>query len=514
MQHPSPVRHRPRVALPAAIGSAAAFLCACAAAPKAQPPAPGAHEPVAASPAAEGGAATAAATADSNAGVPQGTNSGASLAADEGSATPAQAGGAEPKPDADELAIHGSLSSRYRARTSGGAHDQDFYETLVLDIGDSRKDGVTAHLMGRLAGDLDGQSDRDGQYVYPNLADAWSDPLQGLLYEAWVDVHDAPKLSALRIGRQSEFQTPVFAYFDGISLATNSAGAWNWRGGAYGGVPVRLYEQSATGDELFGLWGEAKPWAGGRVRLDWMHIEDKDRFGANENDLLGASLTQRLDERSRLDVNYTRLEETDRDVRLRGTWADPELDLSVQASWYRLLEVQTSFALEFDPFFESLQDFEPYDQFRLQASKGLGERYRLDGGLDLRRLDEGSAEGSFNRDYDRGWLSLVLLDLARVKGLTLTLTGDVWSSSDQDVETWGADLSRKFDNGLTLSGGSNYALYRYDFFLNRERDDVRSWYLRMRKKLGDSWSLEGAYDFQDDSEDSYHVLTLGAVWRF
>lgn len=513
MQHPSLERRRTRAAFPAAIGSAAAFLCACAAAPKASPPEPGTPQPAAEGPAANAVAPSAATQAGSPAAA-QGTTQGAALTADEGSATAAQSAAAAPKKESDELAIHGSLSSRYRARTSGGAHDQDFYETLVLDVGDSRKDGVTAHVMGRLAGDLDGQSDRDGQYVYPNLADAWSDPVQGLLYEAWVDVHDAPKLAALRLGRQSDFQTPVFAYFDGISLATNSAGAWNWRGGAYGGVPVRLYEQSATGDELFGLWGEARPWTGGRVRLDWMHIEDRDRFAANSNDLLGASLSQRLDERSRVDVNYTRLEETDRDVRVRGTWSDPANDLSVQASWYRLLEVQKSFALEFDPFFESLQDFQPYDQFRLQASKGFGEHWRADGGLDLRRLDESSSEGAYNHDFDRGWLSLVMLDLAAVKGLTLTLTGEVWSSSDQDVETWGADLSRKFDDGLTLSGGSSYALYRYDFYLNRERDDVRLWYLRMRKKLGDSWSLEGSYDFQDDSEDSYHVLTLGAVWRF
>jgi hypothetical protein len=413
----------------------------------------------------------------------------------------------------DPLAIHGSLASRYRGRWSGDATDHDLYETLSLDVGDASKDPVTAHVLGRVAADLDGQTDRDNQFVYPSLADTWSDPVTGLLYEAYIDISAPPRLAALRAGRQVDTQTPVFAHFDGVSLVSKTAETWKLRGGTYGGVPVRLYESSTTGDQIFGLWGEAQPWSGGRVRMDWMHVEDKDRFSANSSDLVGANVSQRLGERARVEANYTRLEQQNRDLRVRGSWNDPARDLTVQLSWYRLLEEQRDYALEFDPYFASLQTFEPFDQIRLHAAKGLGDELRVEGGLDLRRLQDSGDEGSFNRDYDRGWMSLVLLDVG-LEGLDVTLTGDTWQSDDQDIETWAVDFSRRLDDGLVLSAGSNYALYRYDVFLDRERDDVRLWYLRARKKLDKSWSLEASYDYQDDDTDQYQVLTLGATWRF
>jgi hypothetical protein len=395
----------------------------------------------------------------------------------------------------DPLAIHGSLASRYRGRWSGDATDHDLYETLSLDVGDASKDPVTAHVLGRVAADLDGQTDRDNQFVYPSLADTWSDPVTGLLYEAYIDISAPPRLAALRAGRQVDTQTPVFAHFDGVSLVSKTAETWKLRGGTYGGVPVRLYESSTTG------------------RMDWMHVEDKDRFSANSSDLVGANVSQRLGERARVEANYTRLEQQNRDLRVRGSWNDPARDLTVQLSWYRLLEEQRDYALEFDPYFASLQTFEPFDQIRLHAAKGLGDELRVEGGLDLRRLQDSGDEGSFNRDYDRGWMSLVLLDVG-LEGLDVTLTGDTWQSDDQDIETWAVDFSRRLDDGLVLSAGSNYALYRYDVFLDRERDDVRLWYLRARKKLDKSWSLEASYDYQDDDTDQYQVLTLGATWRF
>lgn len=413
----------------------------------------------------------------------------------------------------DELAVHGSVASRYRGRWSGDASDHDLYETLSLDIGDARKDPVTAHILGRVAADLDGQTDREDQYVYPSLADTWSDPITGLLYEAYVDITAPPRLGALRAGRQVDTATPVFAHFDGVSLVSKTASTCKLRGGTYGGVPVRLYESSTTGDQIFGLWGEAQPWQGGRVRVDWMHVEDEDRFSANSSDLLGANVSQRIGERARVEANYTRLEEEDRDVRLRASWNDPERDFTLQASWYKLLETQRDYALEFDPYFASLQAYYPFDQFRLHAAKGIAEKLRIEGGLDLRRLANQADEGSFNRDYDRGWLSVVLLDLW-IEGLDLTLTGDTWQSDDQDIDTWAVDITRRMDEGLSVSAGSNYSLYRYDVFLDRERDDVRLWYLRARKKLDASWSLEASWDFQQDDTDEYHVLMLGATWRF
>jgi hypothetical protein len=417
------------------------------------------------------------------------------------------------KPEEDRVPIHGSLSSRYRYRTGEDANDQDMYETLVLDVGDARRHPVTAHFIGRLSADLDGQADADSKDVFPSLSDTFDDPLHGWVYEAYVDLERPPALSEVRIGRQIDFLTPEFAHFDGVRLATRATTKGQASGGLYAGVPVRLYEATSADDSMYGAWGEARPWRGGRVRLDWMHVDDDSRLGPHSNDLWAVSAWQRAGERLGFDGSYSRLEQDDRDLRLRGTWDDAEADLTVQATWYQLLETQFDLADEFDPFSSSLKSYFPFAQVRLQASKGLSKRTRVEGGLDLRRVDDSDDEGPFNHDYDRGWASLVLLD-ALLPGLVISLTGDVWDADDADVTSWGLDLTRKLDRGIEASAGTSYALYDYDLFSDSEHDNVRVWYLRMRKKIESSWTFDLGYDFEDADQGEFHSFLAGATWHF
>jgi hypothetical protein len=410
------------------------------------------------------------------------------------------------------LELRGSLSTRYRGRWAEGADDHDLYEVLTLDVGDEREDRYTAHVTGRLSGDLDGRGDATDQAVFPSLADTFDGSVHGWLYQAYVDLERPPVGSQWRIGRQIDFLTPEFAHYDGVRISSTETSR-RLQGGVYGGLPVRLYEATQAGDVLFGAWGEARPWRDGRVRADWMHVEDDDRFGDHSDDLLGLSVWQRFGERLRGDASYTRLEDRDRDLRLRASWDDAERDLILTASFYRLLDTQRDFADEFDPFFGVLHDYFPFSQLRLAASKGLSKRTRLEGGADLRRVDDSDDEGSFNRDYERGWAALVLLDRL-LPGLTLTLTGDVWRSDDEDIGSLGIDATRELSDGLRVSAGTSYALYRYDSFLDRERDDVRVWYAKLRKKVGASWSFDLGYDLERDDGETFHSLLLGATWRF
>ncbi len=509
---------RSRVALSAKYAAATCAIFASCAAPRSDEPSlaaplpaapPGVQQPAELPPPSERGTPPAVAATG-------GSTSGASATpvdpAQEATAPQGDAAAAKTE-DEDSFPIHGSLTSRYRYRTGGGGRDQDLYESLVIDAGDARKNGFTAHVMATLFADLDGRRDRDDQFVFPSLADTFNEPVQPLLYQAYVDIVDPPLVSELRVGRQFDYFTPEFAHFDGLRVASKPSGEKKLVGGAYGGVPVRLYEATSSGDSIYGLWGEAQPWKGGRVRLDWMHVEDDDRFGRNSNDLLGASLWQRLSERVRMDARYTRLEEQDRDLRLRGYWDDSEADFRVQASYYQLLETQQNFANEFDPFFSTLQSYFPFSQYRLQGSKGLSKITRLDAGVDLRQVEDSGDEGPFNRDFDREWVSFVLLDTPWT-GLALTLTADFWNGDGRDIETWGVDATREFDGGYRWSLGSSYQLFRYDYFTAAERDNVRVWYLRMRKQFSRSGSVDLRYDYEDFDDDTFHVVLVGATWRF
>ncbi|MBL8804063.1 MAG: hypothetical protein JNN27_18815 [Planctomycetes bacterium] len=413
----------------------------------------------------------------------------------------------------ESFPIHGSLNTRYRVRSGAGAGDQDLYQSLLLDVGDRKRDGYSAHVMATLFADLDGRRDRDDQFVFPSLADTFNEPVQPLLYQAYVDIDKPPLVNELRVGRQFDYFTPEFAHFDGVRAATAPVGASKLVGGVYGGVPVRLYDATESSDSIFGLWGEAQPWSGGRARVDWMHVDDDDRFGVNSNDLLGATLWQRISASTRVDARYTRLENEDRDVRLRANWDDAELDARLQVSFYQLLETQRNFANEFDPLFSVLQEWFPFAQYRVQGSKGLGEDLRVDASLDFRRVADDADEGPFNRNFERQSLSLIALDVL-AKGLTFTLTADLWNSDGRDIQTWGVDATRDLRDGLRWSLGSNYALYRYDLFSNSERDNVRVWYARLRRDIGRWGVVDLRYDLENFDGETYHVVLAGVTWRF
>lgn len=414
----------------------------------------------------------------------------------------------------DSLALHGTLSTRFRARESGDAHDLDLYSVLALDIGDASRDRVTGHFLGRLSADLDGRGNAESKQKFSSVQDSRGGAVHLDLYEAFVDVRrlfDAPL--RLRAGRQLDYATPEFAHFDGLRVETDPLGSSRVVFGAYGGVPVRLYEATSIHDQIAGAWGEARPWNGGRVRGDWMHVHQEEDPESFDNDLLGLALWQRVGSNVLLEGRYTRLESENRDIRLRGTWDDGQGDLMVQAGFYRLLNPQRDFASEFDPYFAILQEYSPYSEYRLLVSKNVCKDVRLDVGGDVRRLDDQADEGRLNHDYERGYATVVVSDVF-THGLDLSLTGDAWNSDNQDIRTWGVDLTWKPNTTWRVSAGSAYALYKYDVVQDVERDNVRSWYLRMRRVLDRAWTFDLGYDYDNDDFSDYQEITAGATWHF
>jgi hypothetical protein len=198
---------------------------------------------------------------------------------------------------------------------------------------------------------------------------------------------------------------------------------------------------------------------------------------------------------------------------LRAHYLEPESDLTLQATYYSLLESQKEQALEVNPYFSSLGEYFPFEQLGLLASKGLGDDLDVNLGVDLRWLDEESDVGEFNHEFGRYYLSTVLSNLV-TEGLELTLTADVWDDDQQDVRTWGAELHQEFNEKLEASIGSYYSLYKYDLFLDTERDDVRSYFTKLRYVRSDSMSVDLELGYEDDDFAEYLTLRLGARWLF
>lgn len=428
---------------------------------------------------------------------------------------PAEPPAAEPRPAPPPQAaatpfLRGHLTTRYWVRWTGNQNDSDLYETLSLDIGDPDKHDVTGHFYGRLAADLD--ADTNGSPPFFSLQDVRSDSVDAYVYDAFADVHSIAELEVLRIGRQTIAETPEIAFFDGVHARTSQRSDAGLQFGAYGGVSVHLYESSRTGDVTAGLYGEGRPWQGGRIRLEWMHLEDEALLGPHSDDLFAGGIWQTCG-RVQLEAQYSRIESRDRDVRARAAYAEPESRFQGHVTYYQLLTTQRSQVLELDPFFNALQELFPYWQLGAIVSKGLTDQIDVDAGADLRRVSDNADIGTFNRDYERWYFSVSLRDVW-LEGLTLTATADYWNSDEQDVHTWAGELSQRCSQSLTFSAGSYYSMYKFSLFSNAERDHVRTYYTRLRCSASRATELDFAYEFEQTDLDDFQVLRMGFTWRF
>ena len=414
-------------------------------------------------------------------------------------------------PASSGIAVHGSLALRYRARWSDHDSDQDLLETLALDLGAPAQDLVTASLSAQALLDLDGVEQPPS--AFRSLEDTEGNSFAEHVSSAYVDLHRASGWETLRAGRQTIVETPELAWFDGLRAETAESGATRAQFGAYGGLPVHLWAGASAGDALYGGFAQLRPWSGARVRADWMHSQDDARLGGSSDDLYGLGVWQSLWTSLRLDGEYTRLEDRDRDLRLHASWSAPDSDLVVRANWYHLLETQGELSQSLDPFSATLHDLQPFQQYGLQVSKSLGRKLEVQAGYDARRVDEAQNEGDFNHDFDRGYATLVATDVLPAK-LVLTLTTDLWDATPSNFQTFGGDLARSFDEHLDASVGTFYSLYQYDLYQQRESDHVRIWYAKLVFDRKAPLRLELRYQFEEDPIDQYQDLRLGVTWRF
>jgi len=403
--------------------------------------------------------------------------------------------------------IRGQLKSRYILRWTGDDADNDLVETLSVDVGNAERDAVTGHLMGRATYDFDGVDP-----TFASINDSYGGRFDTLLYDAYVDFHRVSGLSQARLGRQSVLETPEVAWFDGAHVTSAEFGDLALQAGGYVGSSTHLYESSKAGDLVAGAYLQTRPWRDGRLRVDYMHLEDDTRLLGHTDDLYGAGFWQSLGRYLQLDAQYSRLGDRDRDAKGRAVLRVPQMGLLVQGSYFTLLTAQGELVLEADPFFNALNELHPYDQWSLLIAKELDKHLRLQGAADLRRVRDAGDIGFYNRDYDHYYGTATLTDVGTA-GLTLSATLDLWDSGDQLVRSWGADATYDIDRS-SVSAGSYYSLFKYDLFTNSERDHVRTYYARLRHKTSDRLTLDGDYEFEDDDFDTYQRIRLGATWRF
>lgn len=416
---------------------------------------------------------------------------------------------AAPLPSAsDALPVQGSLWLRYRARHGGGATDQDVVGRLSVDIGRADRDAVTAHLRARGFWNADGFRQND---PFPGLDHSFGDEWNGRLYEAHVDLHRQGPIELARLGRQDLDETPTTLQFDGARVdSVRFAGRTKaWLGG-YGGLPVHQFEASRDGDLVLGLHGGFLPWQGARVRLDAMHLRDDYLALDRRDDLLSVRWWQNV-----------------ADVQLHGfhSWRDGQpRDLNVGArgellgldwstDWRELLTTQRQQVTELDPFYVIGFEYSPYRQWDTTLRREVVRDVELGVGVDIRRLRDEGDQSAFNREFERLHADAMWRDVLW-RGLSLSLAGSYWNSTGEDFRTLTGEVAYRPDAQLRVAVGSGYDLFLYDVFDARERVHVRSYYLRLDRRLGSSLRVDGGYELQRDDVDEYHLFRLGMTWTF
>ncbi|MDA1264964.1 MAG: hypothetical protein O2816_07795, partial [Planctomycetota bacterium] len=197
-----------------------------------------------------------------------------------------------------------------------------------------------------------------------------------------------------------------------------------------------------------------------------------------------------------------------REARAGVSWLPEKWTLRLRHT--ELFETQRARALEADPFFDALRSLFPYRQSQLVVGHDLDEVY-VEVGADVRRVDDDGDVGEFNRDFERGWASLTVPEL--VQDLALTLSGDRWESDTNEVEGLGFDLVKDLGQS-EASLGTARALYKIGLFFDEERVDVRTWYLRWRRRPVEGLGLDVRYEYDRVSGEDVHGLRLVVTWRF
>ncbi|MGR3220311.1 MAG: hypothetical protein ACUZ8H_10930 [Candidatus Anammoxibacter sp.] len=428
----------------------------------------------------------------------------------------------------------GDITLRYKGRFLEGedGSDQDFYQSLRLNYSDPMQNKISGYFHGSMREDLE-----DPSSLFRSIDDTYTKTLRGYLYEFYGIVSGVGVLENVKIGRQYSNDVENL-HFDGVHLSFKPFK--NTRFTAYGGIPVHFFESSSDGDWLAGVSAEVKPVKSLTIRFDYISTSDNSsNLGNNLSDrhdnLMVFSLWQKIKPWWRIYSRYSMLDSISRDFQVKSFWNFASINLDVQFSYYRQAQNLDSFTIEFDEFTPLLGGYQPYDQYSLDVYKGIGQHMGMNFGLSFRELKDESDEGAFNHDFERYYITYSIFDYP-FKGLTYSITAEDYETAGDDVQSLSFDITQDFNKRLKVSLGTYYSLYKFDVSVapeftgggnlttNRlllndsltesERDNVRSYYIKIKKKIFKRWEIDGRYEFEKFNADTFHTVSAKLKLRF
>lgn len=410
------------------------------------------------------------------------------------------------------LPLRARIEPRFRGRWApDGATDRDLYGLVMGELGDSRRNHVAVAALGRLAWDMGIGRDQVDDSL--KELDDTRGPVFFRLYHAYVEASRLGPLMFLRAGRLYLEETPEWVHVDGGHVRSALEKKKRVYVEAYGGSPVHIYQGERSGDVVTGGALGSRLWKGARLRADYMYLQDQNFAPGQRNHLYGPSLWQRLGPSVVLYAAGHGLDDRPRDIRARASMFHEGLGLNAQLAYFQLLSTRRRIALSGDRLIGVLYDEHEFWEIRGLVEKAIGPHVAIGGGADARTLVDAEDASPLNRTSQRYWLGPRFREFP--KSFEAGLTGELWYSGGDEggnVLTVGADASYMIRRAARFRLATDYARYRYDFYLGQERLDSRrfiasaeGWLRRWGLKAGVQYELESAL------EGIFHTLwaTLG-----
>ncbi len=410
--------------------------------------------------------------------------------------------------------IDGYMLGRYIYKNAADETDQDIYGELRLEVQSSGK-AYELHLLSAIKQDIDGNRER--RYFYPleDIGDAYSATTLGYVYEAYIAVNGPVKsVPQIRIGRQTGPGDEAI-FFDGIGAEITPLDGLKLTG--YGGAATHFFEIESNwaSDWLGGLSINFSPFRDTNLNLDYLYLKDKRNiFSSDDSDdhLTSIKIWQQFNPFMKAMVKLRYIDSDARDLSIRAVKTFPEAQLEVTGNYLRQLSTQKELSHELSQYYDVMGESKPYETYDLRIRKLFGERFSIDIGYFERRLVEAQDEGPFNREYKRMILTGEINDLL-VEDLTFSVTGELWETDNREFKSAGFDVGYKIKKSK-INIGSYYSLYKYDYYIELgEREDVRTYYVRLKMPFGKNLSMDAGLEYEDSIED-YKIMKIGMRYDF
>ncbi|HHT9130563.1 MAG TPA: hypothetical protein ACFYEC_06840, partial [Candidatus Brocadiaceae bacterium] len=416
--------------------------------------------------------------------------------------------------------VSGNFRTQYQGRWADGQDDHDMYEYLRFKTRNFFNNKVTIAGSGRLSEDLDGHQPKSG--AFRDILDTYDSNVNGRIYYLYADIKN-PVIdgSNFRVGRQYLYSVETIL-FDGAKYEQQIGAIGTY---AFGGLRVSQYK-STYFDTVAGSGVAVSPFMNTRTNLDYVRIIDNNFT----DDEVGLNLWQRIYEDLNVYGRYTLLNTSPKDFLVKLSWDRAEWDANVQVSYYRFLHSLAERSNNISPFYQILGTFKPFDLISLTGYKGLGENLGISGGVDHRSVIDTDDKNTFNRDYNRTFLSFMINNVL-LQEFKVTFTAEYWNTEGVDHSSdIGVDLDKKIGK-FDVGGGTSYSLYKYNFtgsndlqFLQDselarnvvQQINVRTYYSRIKYLLTkqSDVSLRWSMEISDTDPRTFHQLLLSYSTNF